>query len=679
MSDPLLEIRDLRTCFEVEGRTAWAVDGVSFAVRPGETLGVVGESGCGKSVTALSVLRLIPEPPGRIAGGQILFDGRDLVGVDEREIRRIRGNAISMIFQEPMTSLNPVFRVGYQIGEAIQLHQKATRAEARKRTIELLEQVGIPSPAERVDEYPHQLSGGMKQRVMIAMALACRPRLLIADEPTTALDVTIQAQILELLKELQREFGMAIILITHDLGVIAEMADRVAVMYAGKIVELSSTTDLFDSPKHPYTAGLFASLPQFAGARRRLRVIPGEVPNPLAFPAGCRFHPRCPAAADVCREAVPPLVEVAAGHSSACVRLEAGRLPVEVVGGDGNVGGDEARTGTGTGTGSGNGEGDAALLRVLDMVTHFPIRRGVFSRVVNHVRAVDGVSFEVGSGETLGLVGESGCGKTTVGRTLLRLVAATAGRVLFRGKDLLALSQEALRPLRRELQIIFQDPYGSLNPRMTVETIVGEGLRVHDIGSRSDRRERVAEILERVGLDAEIHIDRYPHEFSGGQRQRIGIARALAVEPRFIVCDEAVSALDVSIQAQIINLLMGLQAQHGYSYLFIAHDLAVVRQLSARVAVMYLGRIVEHARVEELFANPHHPYTRALLDAIPVTHPRDRRERELLTGDVPSPIDPPHGCRFQSRCPYVMDRCRREDPPAFEIAPGHVSHCFLDS
>jgi peptide/nickel transport system ATP-binding protein len=678
MGETLLEIRELRTCFEVEGRRSWAVDGVSLAVRAGETLCVVGESGCGKSVTALSVLRLIPSPPGRVAGGEIIFEGRDLLKLTEREIRAIRGNRISMVFQEPMTSLNPVFRIGEQIIESIRVHQGARPAAARARALELLDQVGMPSPEQRLDEFPHQLSGGMKQRAMIAMALASRPRLLIADEPTTALDVTIQAQILDLLQRLQREYGMAVILITHDLGVVAEIADRVAVLYAGKVVETCSTEALFAQPLHPYTAGLFASLPQLDGRSGRLRAIPGEVPDPSAFPAGCRFHPRCAAAQAGCRGELPVLVEAAAGRWSSCARIEAGRLPPEIerVEVSAEIGGGAGRSARAPEPG---GAAAAPLVQVEGLVTHFPIRRGFFGRIAHRVHAVDGVSFEIGPGETLGLVGESGCGKTTVGRSLLRLVPATAGRVLYRGRDLLSLPPAELRRQRRELQIIFQDPYGSLDPRMTVESIVGEGLAVHELAGGSARRERVREIIQRVGLDPSMHLGRYPHEFSGGQRQRIGIARALAVEPRFVVCDEAVSALDVSIQAQIINLLRDLQEERGLSYLFIAHDLSVVRHLSHRVAVMYLGRLVETGRVEDIYRRPHHPYTRALLDAVPVTDPARRGARKLLGGDVPSPIDPPRGCRFAPRCPKVMDRCRVEDPPARAVGDGQVSWCFLEA
>ncbi len=601
-STALLEVRNLRTTFASDSGEFTAVDGVSFTLEPGRTLGLVGESGCGKSVTALSIMGLVPQPPGRIVDGEILFDGVDLLKLDRAAMRELRGNRISMIFQEPMTSLNPAFPVGDQIAEVLLRHGRGNEREAKERAIEMLRRVRIPSPERRYDDYPHRLSGGMRQRVMIAMALACGPRLLIADEPTTALDVTIQAQILDLMRTLREETGTAIILITHDLGVIAEVADDVAVMYAGRIVEHASVERLFADPQHPYTIGLLGSIPQLHLEQTRLAAIEGQVPNPAVKIAGCRFHPRCPFAVQRCVDEDPPLEEVRPPEAGLCdpfggsvgqhFRATAGAHDISR-----RAGAPRSKRRRRMAESK---AGAAPLLRVEDLVKHFPVRGGLFTRTSGVVHAVDGISFDVGVGETLALVGESGCGKSTAGRCVLRLLEPTSGRVLFEGEDLASLSDGEMRAHRRAMQIIFQDPFASLNPRMTVGQMIAEPLGLHGL-ARGRERERVAELLGLVGL-APGHAQRYPHEFSGGQRQRIGIARALAVEPRLIVCDEPVSALDVSIQAQVVNLLRDLQARFGLSYIFIAHDLAVVKFIATRIAVMYLGTIVEHADKRDLFA-----------------------------------------------------------------------------
>jgi peptide/nickel transport system ATP-binding protein len=665
----LLRVEDLTTRFYTLDGVVNAVDGVSFGIPEASTMGLVGESGCGKSVTALSILRLI-DYPGRVAGGRVLFRGQDLLQLLPEEIRQVRGREISMVFQEPMTSLNPVYTVGDQIAETIQHHQGVSRRAAWKRAVEILGRVRIADAARRVDEYPHQMSGGMRQRVMIAIALCCDPRLLIADEPTTALDVTIQAQILDLLRDLQRELRMSVLLITHDLGVVADMCEEVAVMYAGQIVEQGSARDLFRSPQHPYTEGLLKSVPKLGMTQeQKLGVIRGIVPSPLAWPAGCRFAARCDYRYDRCAEA--PELFTAGAQRSRCWLCEPGPR--------------EDRSGAFI---SAVRHAEAAppdgrvLLRVERVTKHFPVRSGLLRRVVGQVKAVDGVDLEVRRGETLGLVGESGCGKTTLGRTILRLTEPTSGRVEFDGCDLTGLPRRALKPLRARMQIIFQDPIESLNPRMSVGDIVGEGLLVHGMGSRRQREKVVRETLERVGLRPE-HVNRYPHEFSGGQRQRIGIARSLALAPSLVVADEPVSALDVSIQSQVLNLLVELKREFNLTYVFVAHNLAVVAYISDRVAVMYLGRIVELAGSTELYAHPLHPYTQSLLSAIPDVDPARRRHRIELVGDVPSPLNPPSGCHFRTRCPLARARgtqdgiCSEVDPPLVEALPGRWSACHF--
>ncbi len=660
---PLLEIRDLKAYFRTGAGVARAVDGVTFSIRAGETFALVGESGSGKSVTALSILRLLPAPAGYIAGGAVVFDGRDLAHLSSAEMRSIRGNRISMIFQEPMTALNPVFTVGDQIMEVLRLHQGMDKPSARARAIELLTRVGIPDPARRVDEYPHQLSGGMRQRVMIAMAVGCRPALLIADEPTTALDVTVQAQVFALLKGLVREQGTSVLLITHDMGIVYENADRVAVMYAGRIVEEAARERLFAAPSHPYTQLLMRSMPSRGVRGRRLATIEGMVPPPTEWPAGCRFVNRCPVAMDRCREALPPDLAAGPGHRAACWLIEraggAVTLARDLPPAPASV-------------------RDAASprLQIRGLKVHFPIRKGVLQRAIGHVYAVDGVDLDVFKGETLALVGESGCGKTTVGKGIVRLVDVTAGSMRFHGAEMTRLSRGALQPFRRRIQVVFQDPQSSLNPRMMIGEAIREGMEVHGIGAtEEEREERVVRLMEKVGLRPEM-AGRYPHEFSGGQRQRIGLARALAVEAELIICDEATSSLDVSVQAQVLNLLKDLQAEMQLSYLLITHDMSVVQYLADRVSVMYLGRIVEEGTTAEVLGEARHPYTQALLSAVPKIDEAGRK-RIILEGDVPSPIRPPPGCHFHPRCPHAMPVCRERYPERTGFTDTHCACCWL--
>jgi len=666
MTKELLKLENLRVRIGKGDRAIHPVDDVSFSIRKGETFALLGESGCGKSMTALSILRLLPQPAGHIAGGRILLDGNDLTTLPEVEMRRIRGRRIAMIFQEPMTSLNPVLTIGDQIGETLRQHHKIKGVVMRSRVHELLDAVGIPDVKQRYHEYPHQLSGGMKQRVMIAIALAGEPDLLIADEPTTALDVTIQAQVLELLEKLQRDMHMAIMLITHDLGIVAGMADRVAVMYAGQLVEDASRDRFFAEAQHPYSQRLFQSLPDVSKRDHRLKTIPGTVPLLDKTFTGCRFVDRCSYAWAHCHVNVPEWWLVGAAHHVRCHLLD-GTLesPTRVVTEEEDVA-----------FGKATAQQDEVLLEVADLKVHFPIQKGVFKRTVGQVYAVDGVSLAIPKGRTLALVGESGCGKTTVGKGILQLIRPTAGSVRFDGTELTRLKGGALRRRRSDFQFIFQDPYSSMNPRMMVGDIVEEGMIAQGIGkTREERRARVRDLFSHVGLAAQ-HINRYPHEFSGGQRQRICIARALAVDPRLVICDEPTSALDISVQAQILNLLKQLQNEFGLSYLFITHNLSVVAYLADRVAVMYLGRIVEEGPVADVLEQPRHPYTQALLSAIPRVEPGSQREIIRLEGDLPSPANPPRGCHFHPRCPQAMPVCAESYPPATGSSEHRV-HCFL--
>ncbi len=673
MSDILLEVSGLTT--EIGARASGgrapvrAVDGVDLRIRHGETFALLGESGCGKSMTALSLMRLLP-PAGRVTAGAARLHGTDLMRLTEAEMRRVRGGRMAMIFQEPQTSLNPVLTVGDQVGEAVRVHEGRPAAGVAARVLGLLDAVGIPDPRRRVGEYPHQLSGGMKQRVMIAMALAGDPELLIADEPTTALDVTIQAQVLRLLKDLQASTGMAVLLITHDLGVVAETADRLAVMYAGQIVETARVGDFFSAPAHPYSRRLMESLPDAAKRSGRLAVIAGRVPTLDQMFAGCRFAPRCASVMERCPTRVPGWEELGPERGVRC-HLWSGDGPAAQAGADLPHDGDGAATPDAPAPADG-----AALLRVRELQVHFPIHRGVFRRLVGWVRAVDGIDLDLAAGRTLALVGESGCGKTTVGKGLLQLIPPTGGSVRYLGQELVGLGHRRMRAYRKDLQIIFQDPFASMNPRMLVGDVIGEGLQALGLErSRTARLARVAELLDLVGMSPEA-ADLYPHEFSGGQRQRICIARALAVEPRVLVCDEPTSALDVSVQAQILNLLKDLQDRLGLAYLFITHNISVVAYLAHEVAVMYLGRVVERGPVDQVLDDPRHPYTRALLSAVPVVEVERRRQVIRLEGDMPSPAQPPPGCHFHPRCPVAIPECARAYPAATRLGDGRVVHCI---
>ncbi len=664
---PLLEVADLRTWIGTGDTAVRAVDGVDLYIERGETLCLLGESGCGKSMTALSIARLLPEGA-RIVSGRARLDGEDLLALPEAAMRIMRGGRIGMIFQEPQSALNPVLTVGRQIGEVLAIHGEDA---GHARVLALLDAVGIPDRERRFHEYPHQFSGGMKQRVMIAIAIAAGPSLLIADEPTTALDVTIQAQILSLLKKLQGERGMALLFITHDLAVVSEIADRVAVMYAGHIIETGTRAAFFRNPAHPYSRKLFDAVPSTGKRGRALSVIPGSVPALWREFPGCRFTPRCDSAWDTCRTVPPDVLSVATDHAVRCHLYDPRYRDPRVASPHSPIDG-----------GLHNGVTPLLklarpLLEAADVRVHFPIRKGLFRGIAGYIRAVDGVSLTIPAGTTLALVGESGCGKTTMGKAILRLVPATSGTVRFEGQDLYTLSGPVLRRRRAEMQVIFQDPYASMNPRMTIGSIIAEGMLAQGIGEdRAGRERRVDALLEQVGLSSEVK-ERYPHEFSGGQRQRICIARALAVRPKLIVCDEPTSALDVSVQAQIINLLKGLQAKLDLAYLFITHNLAVVEYLAHRVAVMYLGRIVEEGAVEEVLGSPRHPYTRALLSAVPEIDQAQKRKLIRLPGILPSPANPPSGCHFHPRCPNAMPRCRIVYPEASAFSETHRARCFL--
>ncbi len=657
----MLNVDQLRLGFTAGRQMLVAVDGISFAISRGETFALLGESGCGKSATAQAIMRLLPSA-GRMLGGRVTLHGEELLSLPEADMRTVRGARMAMIFQEPATSLNPVMTVGAQIGEVLERHLKLTGTAATGRMLELLRQVGIADPERRLGEYPFQLSGGMKQRVMIAIALAGEPDLLIADEPTTALDVTVQAQILDLLARLQVERGMGILLITHDLGVVARMAHRIGVMYAGELVEVASREAFFSSPQHPYTQALFAALPDISRRGTTLTTIPGQVPSLAAMPAGCRFAERCAQVMPVCRELSPEWRTAAPVHQLRCHWSGQAGVAAELpcLAQDGTP---EAE--------------DKPFLAVDALKVHFPIRRGLLQRTVGHVRAVDGVSLAISAGRTLALVGESGCGKTTVGKALLQLIRPTAGSVRLGGSELVGMKPKQLRAARRHVQMVFQDPFASLNPRLRVGEIIGEGMAALGVAGESAAQARaVAALLKQVGLPEEA-AGRYPHEFSGGQRQRIAIARALAVQPELLVCDEPTSALDVSVQAQILNLLKHLQAELGVAFLFITHNFAVVEYLAHDVAVMYLGRIVERGRADEVLCSPRHPYTRALLSAVPVPSLDAPSAIIRLPGEAPSPANPPAGCHFHPRCPQATAQCRQSYPETTSISATHTVNCHL--
>jgi peptide/nickel transport system ATP-binding protein len=669
MADTLLEVRDLRTYIYTRRGVVKAVDGATFSVRRGETLGIVGESGSGKSMTCLSILRLVPEPGGRIVGGQILFDGENLLDKSPEEMRRLRGSRIAMILQDPMASLNPAMTVGEQIAETLALHRGLRGRALDERVIELLRQVRISDPERRVHAYPHQMSGGIRQRVAGAIAISCQPGLLIADEPTTSLDVTIQSQYLRLLKEIQRETNLALVFVTHDLGIVAKLCDRVAVMYAGRIVELGRTRDIFNHPRHPYAVGLLNCLPTLRRGREPLTAIEGQPPDLASVPEGCSFAPRCPMAEPRCSETRPSLEPVDSEHLVACVRA----------GETATLGRRAATISSGPAPALAEAQGaHDIVLEARGLTKHFPLARGtILSRRFGTVKAVDGVDFVLRRGETLGLVGESGCGKTTTARLVLSLERPTAGGVYFRGHDIQVLSRRERGGYRRAVQAVFQDPFSSLNPRLTIRTTVSEPLAQTEPDlTRAEVAERVAASLTRVGLRPRI-ADDYPHELSGGQRQRVAIARALTTNPECILLDEAVSALDVSIRAQVMNLLREIQDRSGVSYLFIAHDLAVVKYVSTRIGVMYLGKLVETAAADELYANPLHPYTQILLNNALPAHPDDVRDEVILKGEVPSAFDPPSGCRFHPRCPQALPVCGEVEPTLRDQAGGHQVACHL--
>ena len=670
----LLVVDSLQTRVRAPRGEVHAVDGVSLRVEPGETVGLVGESGCGKTMTALSIMRLLP-PGGRIAGGRVVLDGEELTALQEPEMRRRRGRRVAMVFQDPLTCLNPAQTIGFQIAAPLRHHEGLSAREARIAAGDLLVQVGFPRPSERLDDYPHQLSGGQRQRVMIAMALACKPKLLIADEPTTALDVTIQGQILALLDDLQARLGMGLLLITHDMGVVAGRCDRVVVMYAGRVVEEGRTELILTEPRHPYTRALLDSIPALHAHRsRRLASIPGQPPDLVDPPPGCRFAPRCARATEECVSADPLLRPGPGGGRFACFHPLAEQSVVS-----GDPGGTAGQTQSADiwQPSRQPPAGGLPLAEIDRVIRNFRVQgRGWGSA---RLHAVSDVSFAVGHGEIFGLAGESGCGKTTLGRMLVALDKPDAGAIRLEGTDLAALSGTALRRQRRDLQMVFQDSYASLNPRMRIGAALREPLDVHAVGTPAERRVAVLRLLDGVGLPADIQ-SRYPHELSAGQRQRAGLARAMALGPALVVADEPVSSLDVSVRSQILNLIRELQAARGLSFVVISHDLAVLRYLADRVGVMYLGKLVEVGPATLVFEAPGHPYTAALLAAVPDPEPGRRRAGQTvqLTGELPSAIDPPSGCRFRTRCPRAQARCASEEPPlrAFQ-ASGHEVACHF--
>ena len=654
MNTPLLQIKDLHTDIEIRNGVVRALSGVDLHVNPGETLGIVGESGSGKTMTALSLMGLLPQG-GKVSSGSIILDGQDLTQLPLKDKRKLRGTKVGMIFQDPLTSLNPTMKIGLQVCEPLRVHEKLSKREALARAVEILKRVGMPRPEVVINNYPHQLSGGMRQRVMIAMALVCKPRILIADEPTTALDVTTQMQILDLIDELRDEYKMGVILITHDLGVVAGHTDRVAVMYAGRIVETAPTKTLFTEPKHRYTSSLMAALPERAlAAGTKLFSIPGAPPSLTNLPVGCRFAARCLWATDECRAGYPDL-SGDENHTFSCFH------PVQE--------GDESPAVLQGKLDSTSAEGAASDVPQISQEVLLDVKEasreyesagsGFFKREKGVVSAVDRVSITVKKGETYGLVGESGCGKSTVGRLIAGLEPPSGGAIELDGRDLAKLKGRDAVRIHRDVQMMFQDSYAAMDPRMRIDQILAEPMSIQKTGNARQIAERIMEILEQVGLTEEI-LDRYPHEFSGGQLQRIGFARSLTLAPDLIVADEPVSALDVSVQAQVLNLMKDLQQELGLSYLFISHDLAVVQYMADRIGVMYLGRIVEEGPAHEVVKNPKHPYTKALIDSIPVPDPEFVHDESAikLTGEPPSAVNPPEGCRFRPRCPFAGEECK---------------------
>ena len=654
MNTPLLQIKNLHTDIEIRSGVVRALSGVDLHVNPGETLGIVGESGSGKTMTALSLMGLLPQG-GKVSSGSIILDGQDLTKMPLHLKRKMRGTKVGMIFQDPLTSLNPTMKIGLQVCEPLRVHEKLSKRAALARAVEILKRVGMPRPEVVINNYPHQLSGGMRQRVMIAMALVCKPRILIADEPTTALDVTTQMQILDLIDELRDEYKMGVILITHDLGVVAGHTDRVAVMYAGRIVETAPTKTLFTEPKHRYTSSLMAALPERAlAAGTKLFSIPGAPPSLTNLPKGCRFAARCLWATDECRAGYPDL-SGDENHTFSCFH------PVQE--GDESPAVLQAMMDSGKAEDAVDATGQISHEVLLDVKEASRVYEssgsGFFKRDKGVVSAVDRVSITVNKGETYGLVGESGCGKSTVGRLIAGLERPSGGAIELDGRDLAKLKGRDAVRIHRDVQMMFQDSYAAMDPRMRIDQILAEPMSIQKTGNARQIAERIMEILEQVGLTEEI-LDRYPHEFSGGQLQRIGFARSLTLAPDLIVADEPVSALDVSVQAQVLNLMKDLQQELGLSYLFISHDLAVVQYMADRIGVMYLGRIVEEGPAHEVVKNPKHPYTKALIDSIPVPDPEFQHDESAikLTGEPPSAVNPPKGCRFRPRCPFAGEECK---------------------
>jgi peptide/nickel transport system ATP-binding protein len=671
---PLLQIEDLHTEIRLRSATVYPLSGVSLTVEPGECLGIVGESGGGKTMTALSIMQLLP-PGGRITGGQILLNGKVISTLDDNAMQHIRGNEIGMIFQDPLTSLNPTMTIGDQIAETVRLHRGVGKQAGLARALEVLDLVGMPRPAERLKAYPHQLSGGMRQRVMIAMALACEPKLLIADEPTTALDVTIQKQILELLDDLRSRLGMAVILVTHDLGVIAGHADRAVVLYAGRVMEATSTLRLFGNPRHPYTEALFQARPgNSADVSGRLYNIPGQPPDLTRPPKGCKFAARCRYAQDACVQDEPPLAGEREDHLYRCYfpvgRATDGAEPSALATLD-----QTAERAAGAASADGK-----PLLQIEHLVKNFPVTAGdVLQRKVGQVSAVADVSFSIRPGQTFGLVGESGCGKTTVGRLIVGLERTSGGSIVLDGEDLAKLKSRQRKRQGPKVQLMFQDSYASMDPRMRVGPILREPLAIQRVGNKRQQQAKIDAMLDEVGLPRSA-VERYPHEFSGGQRQRLGLARALILSPRLLVADEPVSALDVSIQAQILNLMQDLQRDLGLSYLLISHDLSVVQYMADTIGVMYLGKLVEVGPADDVYYRPVHPYTKGLIDAAPATDPQAERatKQKGVAGELPSSIHPPSGCRFRTRCPFAQDLCAEQEPPMRPFtARGHLAACHF--
>ncbi len=669
----LLEIRDLHTCFRVEKELITILDGVSLHIQPGEIIGLVGESGSGKSVTMMSTIQLL-SGSGRVTAGRVELndDGKNILDYDptSAEMQKVRGGRIGMIFQEPMTSLNPVITIGDQIQETIMLHLGLDKQAAKKKAIEMLRLVNIPDPEERFNHYAQQFSGGMRQRIMIAMVLAAQPDILIADEATTALDVTTQAQLLDMIRDLAVQTGIAVIIVTHNLGVVARYAHRIYVMYAGNVVETATADGIFKNPQHPYTRGLLKAIPRLDDPKDRVLVpINGLPPMPKDRPPFCTFQHRCRYRMDKCQTLDnPKLTERSPGHFAACHltqdEKQAKQNDIDKV---------EHRHR------APKGAAGEICLQVSGLGKSFNIYKGMIQRKVGSFNALEDISFNVRKGETLGVVGESGCGKTTLARCLLRMYTPSAGSINLFGKDITNLKNRELTPFRNKMSVVFQDPFSSLDPRMDAGTIVGEPLRIHRMmKTNSGYVKRVDQLFELVGMDPNLK-DRFPHEFSGGQRQRLGIARALAPNPDLMILDEPVSALDVSIQAQVINLLEELQSKLGLAYIFIAHDIAVVKHISDRILVMYLGRVMEIAGSEQLCGNPQHPYTKALLSAVPIADPEVERTRQFvgLKGEVPSVMRRPVGCPFSDRCQFAMERCRKEIPPLRDLGNGQSMACFL--